>query len=69
MTFGSDIDVLVIFSPEEHWRYYNLLDMKDKLKEIFWREVDIVERRLVEKSENYIQRNHILSNLETVYAA
>lgn len=29
----SDIDVLLTFSPEEHWRYYNLLDMKDELKE------------------------------------
>jgi predicted nucleotidyltransferase len=65
----SDVDVLVTFSPEAHWRYYNLLDMKDELKAIFGREVDVVEKRLVEKSENYIQRKHILSNLETVYAA
>jgi len=65
----SDVDILVTFSLEAHWRYYNLLDMKDELKEIFGREADIVERRLVEKSENYIQRRHILSNLETVYAA
>ena len=65
----SDIDVLVTFSPDAHWRYYHILDMKDELKEIFGREVDLVEKRLVEKSENYVRRKHILSNLETVYVA
>lgn len=65
----SDVDVLVTFSPEAQWRYYHILDMKDELKEVFGREVDVVERRLVEKSENYIRRKHILSNLETVYVA
>lgn len=65
----SDVDVLVTFSPDAHWRYYHILDMKDELKEIFGREVDVVEKRLVEKSENYVRRKHILSNLETVYVA
>lgn len=65
----SDVDVLVIFSPDARWRYYHILDMKDELKEIFGREVDVVEKRLVEKSENYLRRKHILSNLETVYVA
>src|SRR5436305_1542205 len=31
----SDVDVLVTFSPDAHWRYYHILDMKDELKEIF----------------------------------
>lgn len=65
----SDVDVLVTFSSDAHWRYYDILDMKDELKEIFGREADVVEKRLVEKSDNYIRREHILSNLETVYVA
>jgi predicted nucleotidyltransferase len=65
----SDVDVLVSFSPDAHWRYYHILDMKDELKEIFGRGVDVIEKRLVEKSDNYIRRKHILSNLETVYVA
>jgi len=31
--------------------------------------VDLVERRLVEASENYIRRRHILSHLEPLYVA
>jgi uncharacterized protein len=63
----SDVDVLVTFAPDAHWRYYHVLDMKDELKGIFERDADMVEKRLVEKSENHIRREHILSNLETVY--
>lgn len=65
----SDVDVLVTFSPDAHWRFYDLLHMQDELKEVFGREVDLGEKRLVESSENYIRRKHILSNLETVYVA
>ena len=33
------------------------------------RKVDLVERRLVESSENYIRRKHILGHIETIYVA
>jgi len=65
----SDIDVLVTFEPDAHWRFYHLQNMEDELKEIFGRDVDLVEKHLVEQSENYIRRTHILSNMETVYVA
>lgn len=63
----SDVDVLVTFAPDTQWRFYHLLDMKDELEAIFGRPVDVVEKRLVEHSENYIRRKHILENMETVY--
>lgn len=63
----SDVDVLVTFAPGTQWRFYHLLDMKDELEAIFGRPVDVVEKRLVEHSENYIRRRHILENMETVY--
>lgn len=65
----SDIDVLVTFAPDAAWRFYDLIDMREELERIFGRSVDLVERRLVETSENYIRRKHILSNLETIYVA
>jgi hypothetical protein len=37
------------------------------LKAILGREVDLVQRVAVERSENYIRRKSILSNLEVVY--
>lgn len=65
----SDIDVLVTFAPDAAWRFYDLTDMREELEGMFGHSVDLVERRLVESSENYIRRKHILSNLETIYVA
>lgn len=65
----SDVDVLVTFSPDSDWGVEHLLDMKDELEALFGRPVDLVEKRLVEESPNYIRRKRILSHRETVYAA
>ena len=65
----SDVDVLVTFSPDSDWEVEHLLDMKEELEALFGRAVDLVEKRLVEDSRNYIRRKHILSHMEAVYAA
>ena len=65
----SDVDVLVTFSPDSDWGIEHLLDMKEELESLFGRAVDLVEKRLVEESRNYIRRKHILSHMEAVYAA
>jgi len=63
----SDVDLLVSFAPGVTWGFDDLLTMKEELKTLFGRAVDLVERRLVEASENYIRRKHILSHLEPLY--
>jgi predicted nucleotidyltransferase len=65
----SDIDVLVTFAPDSTRRFYDLIDMKEELESMLGRKVDLVEKRLVESSENYIRRRHILSHAETIYVA
>ncbi|MDO8126838.1 MAG: nucleotidyltransferase domain-containing protein [Candidatus Brocadiales bacterium] len=65
----SDVDVLVSFIPEAKYSLFDLVHMQDELKEIFGRNVDLVERKSVERSENYIRRKHILDSLETLYVA
>ena len=65
----SDVDVLVKFSPDSDWGVEHLLDMKEELETLFGRTVDLIEKRLVEESRNYIRRKHILSHMEAVYAA
>ena len=63
----SDIDVLVTFTHDANWRIEDLLDMKESLEALFGRSVDLVERRLVEESKNYIRRKHILSPTRKLY--
>jgi uncharacterized protein len=65
----SDIDLLVSFDPKAKVSLFDLVRMQNELNEIFGREVDLVERRAIEKSENYIRRKSILSNTKVIYAA
>lgn len=65
----SDVDVLVDFQPDAQWGFQQWLEMNRELEAVFGRQVDLVERRLVEGSKNYIRRKHILSHLERVYVA
>ena len=65
----SDVDVLITFAPEVNYSLFDLVHIQDELSEMLGRNVDLVDRDSVEHSENYIRRNHILSNLERVYVA
>ena len=65
----SDIDVLADFAREARHSLFDLVDMERELKAIFGREVDLVERADVERSENYIRRKAVLQSAETIYAA
>jgi len=65
----SDVDLLISFAPGVSWEFDDFLTMKEELETLFGRAVDLVERRLVETSENYIRRRHILSHLQPLYVA
>ena len=65
----SDIDILVSFSPDADWSLLDLVAMQYELEEIFERDVDIVKRKTIERSHNWIRRKAILENLEPFYVA
>ena len=62
----SDIDVLVTFTPDCGWSLFDLVEMKEELKDIFQRDVDLVEK---EGLRNPFRRHEILNHMEVVYAA
>ncbi len=64
----SDIDVLVTFEEDAKHTLFDLVHMHDELKELFGREVDIISRRGIESSRNYLRRNAILNSAEAIYA-
>jgi hypothetical protein len=66
---SSDIDVLVSFEPNARWSLMDVVEMQDELEAILGRKVDLVERSAIERSENYIRRQHILNSAEPVYVA
>jgi predicted nucleotidyltransferase len=65
----SDVDVLVTFAPEARRSLFDMVRMQNELEAILGRKVDLVERKAVEESENYIRRKRILSDLVPVYVA
>lgn len=65
----SDVDILVTFEPEADWSLLDHAQMQDELGGILGRSVDLLSRRAVERSENWIRRKAILDSVEIVYAA
>ena len=65
----SDVDVLVRFAPDARHSLFDMVRMRDELKEILGREVDLVSRRGIEASRNHLRRKAILESAEVVYGA
>ena len=62
----SDVDVLVSIEQDAVLSTFDLLDMVDELKDMFGRDVDLLEK---EALRNPYRRHSILSNREVLYAA
>lgn len=65
----SDIDAIVDFMPDSRHSLFDLVDMTEELEKIFDRKVDLLTKRGVEASRNYIRRKEILSTLEVLYVS
>lgn len=63
----SDIDVMVSFAPDAHWGLLALVQMKEELEKIFDRNVDLLTKKSIEQSENWIRRKEILSTAQMIY--
>src|SRR5213592_3498298 len=63
----SDLDLLVSFSPAAEWSLLDHVQMQRELEAITGRDVDLVSKRAIERSENWIRRDAILSSAESVY--
>ncbi len=62
----SDVDVLVELEPDVPWSLYEWVDMIEELREMFGRDVDLVEKSAM---RNPFRRHGILESREVVYAA
>ncbi len=65
----SDVDVLVSFAPQAHVTLFDMVYMQDELKAIFGREVDLISKRGVETSRNYLRRKNILESAQVIHVA
>lgn len=63
----SDIDVLVTFESTAQWGVFALVQMQQELETLFGRPVDLINRRAVERSTNWIRRQSILQTATAIY--
>jgi predicted nucleotidyltransferase len=65
----SDADFLVEFEPDVKLNITILLDVEEALARALGMPVDLVERKVVEESPNYLRRRRILRESEPIYVA
>jgi uncharacterized protein len=63
----SDVDLLVTFAPRSAWSVFDLAQMQEELGKMIRRPVDLLTRRGVERSSNWIRRQAILDSAKQLY--
>ncbi|MEX2458774.1 MAG: nucleotidyltransferase domain-containing protein [Actinomycetota bacterium] len=69
LTGESDLDLLVSYKPEAEWTLFDEEEFRFQLFRLLARPIDLVNRKAIERSENWILRKEILGTAETIYAA
>jgi uncharacterized protein len=65
----SDLDLLVSFAPEAEWSLLDHVAMAEELSGALGRKVDLVSRRAVERSSNWIRQRAILDSAEPFFVS
>ena len=64
----SDIDVLVDFAADANWGLLDHIQMQLDLEELLERRVDLISKRALQRSPNWLRREAILNSAEVIYA-
>jgi uncharacterized protein len=65
----SDLDLLVDFAPDSEWTLLDHVAMEEELSGVLGRKVDLVSRRSIERSSNWIRRKAILETAEPYFVS
>ena len=65
----SDVDVLVSFAPQARVTLFDMARMQAELEAIFKRDVDLISKRGLENSRNYLRRKQILDSAQVIDVA
>ena len=63
----SDIDLLVSFDDDADWSLLEHVQMQLELQELLGRDVDLVNKRALKQSENWIRREEILQTASPIF--
>ena len=63
---NSDVDVMVQFAVGARWGF-EIVEMKQELEKIFKRKVDLLTKKSIEQSDNWIRKQEILATAQLIY--
>lgn len=64
---NSDIDMLVSFTENAKITFFDLDLIESEFSKLFERPVDIVTKRSIEQTHNWIRKKNILKNAQIIY--
>jgi uncharacterized protein len=64
----SDLDILVTFSDDAGWSLLDHVQMQLELQALLKRDVDLVSKRGLDHSQNWLRRNEILSTAQVLFS-
>lgn len=65
----SDIDILVSFQDSVSWGLLEFSRMKRELENLLGRKVDLLTKKSIEQSHNWIRQREILGTAQVIYVA
>jgi predicted nucleotidyltransferase len=65
----SDVDILVTFADNVEWGLLDHIKMQQELETLLQRKVDLISKRAVEQSLNWIRRDAILRSARVLITA
>jgi uncharacterized protein len=65
----SDIDVLVSYQATAKRGLFEKIRMQEELSSLLHRDVDLVSKKAIEQSHNWLRRKNILDSAEVIYVA
>ena len=66
---GSDVDVLVSFSPDAEWDIFDAVRMEEELADVMEQPVDLSTRKSIEASTNPIRGDAILGSAVAIHVS
>lgn len=64
---NSDLDFLVTFTGDADWGLFDHVYMQQELQAILHRSVDLISKRALEHSQNWLRRQEILNTAYTLF--
>ncbi|NOX56963.1 MAG: nucleotidyltransferase family protein [Planctomycetes bacterium] len=63
----SDVDVLIAFDEGADWSLLDHVRMQRELQSLFGRSVDLISRRALDRSSNWLFRREVLTTARVIF--